>query len=212
MNENNTVLPKNGKGKDYIIGDLHGCFDLLEKALEKVNFDKEKDRLFSVGDVIDRGKDSFKCLRLNHEDWFYQVLGNHEYFLMDYLKGGTEKEVWERYGGKWFFDLSDEEKLECSTIAQSLPYTITVGDTGIVHACVPSADWNDVKELSENDMKTCLWTPAGNGYLFQVDNIGEVYIGHTIFASVRTSKNQNWIDTGAFMYNNLTIKEINKNG
>ena len=29
-------LPKNTKGRDFVVGDIHGCFSLLEKALEKI--------------------------------------------------------------------------------------------------------------------------------------------------------------------------------
>jgi len=50
-------LPTNQAGKDYVIGDLHGCYELLERLLDAVGFDKSKDRLFSVGDLIDRGPD-----------------------------------------------------------------------------------------------------------------------------------------------------------
>ena len=41
-------IPYNNAGHDYVIGDLHGCYDLLEKLLEQVNFDPRCDRLFSV--------------------------------------------------------------------------------------------------------------------------------------------------------------------
>lgn len=65
-------------GRDFIIGDLHGCYDKLMDKLNHVNFDETKDRLFSVGDLIDRGPDSFKCAELIYEPWFHAVQGNHE--------------------------------------------------------------------------------------------------------------------------------------
>jgi len=55
-------LPGIYLGKDYIAGDLHGCFSLLERLMEEVSFDKNHDRFFSVGDLIDRGPESFRCL------------------------------------------------------------------------------------------------------------------------------------------------------
>jgi len=57
-------LPTNTTGKDFVVGDLHGCYDLLESLLGAVSFDKSKDRLFSVGDLIDRGPNSLRCLRI----------------------------------------------------------------------------------------------------------------------------------------------------
>ena len=63
---NNPVikLAYNNNGYDYVIGDLHGCYALLEKLLKQVNFDSRGDRLFSVGDIVDRGESSFECLKL----------------------------------------------------------------------------------------------------------------------------------------------------
>ena len=39
----------NEKGRDFGIGDLHGCIALLEKLLVNINFDESVDRIFSVG-------------------------------------------------------------------------------------------------------------------------------------------------------------------
>ena len=39
----------NLSGRDFVCGDIHGCFDLVESFLNKIGFDKTKDRLFSVG-------------------------------------------------------------------------------------------------------------------------------------------------------------------
>ena len=49
-------FPLNDLGRDFIIGDLHGHWSVLERLLEEVSFDKAKDRLFSVGDLVDRGQ------------------------------------------------------------------------------------------------------------------------------------------------------------
>ena len=77
-------MPPNVDGRDYVIGDIHGCFDELIKLLKHIRFDKEKDRLFSTGDLIHRGPKSEECLKLlsdrnnKGERWFFPVLGNHE--------------------------------------------------------------------------------------------------------------------------------------
>jgi len=85
-------LPPNNIGKDYVVGDLHGCFDLLNRLMEHVNFDESCDRLFSVGDLIDRGPDSLFCLEFLDEPWFYAVKGNHELMMLEpflnYLTSG----------------------------------------------------------------------------------------------------------------------------
>jgi len=41
--------------RDFAVGDIHGAFDALQRAMEAIGFDARKDRLFSVGDLVDRG-------------------------------------------------------------------------------------------------------------------------------------------------------------
>lgn len=80
-------FPTNPSGRDFVVGDLHGCLDLLQAQLERVGFDTGCGRLFSVGDLVDRGPDSMGCLRLLREPWFHAVRGNHEDMLLDYAYG-----------------------------------------------------------------------------------------------------------------------------
>ncbi|WP_409409892.1 metallophosphoesterase (plasmid) [Acidithiobacillus ferriphilus] len=72
---------------DFIVGDLHGCRAMLDTLLAHVGFDGSRDRLFSVGDLVDRGPDSEGCLDLLHEPWFFPVLGNHDAMLMAMIMG-----------------------------------------------------------------------------------------------------------------------------
>lgn len=74
----------NQTGRDFVVGDLHGCRSMLDDLLAKVSFDGTRDRLFSVGDLVDRGPDSQGCLALLLEPWFFAVLGNHEAMLSAY--------------------------------------------------------------------------------------------------------------------------------
>lgn len=79
-------VPANVEGRDFVVGDLHGCFEELLKLLKYVSFDVEKDRLFSTGDLIDRGPRSLDCISLLSKSWFYPVLGNHEDLFLSKLK------------------------------------------------------------------------------------------------------------------------------
>lgn len=80
---------KNNKGRDFVCGDIHGCFDLLEEKLTEVNFNPRQDRLFSVGDIIDRGIDSEKALDYLNKSWFYCIRGNHEQMFLDWCTEDT---------------------------------------------------------------------------------------------------------------------------
>lgn len=75
-------LPANVEGRDFVIGDLHGCYDEVLKLLGAVDFDTNKDRLISTGDLMDRGPKSIECVDLLNYDWFHCVRGNHEEILL----------------------------------------------------------------------------------------------------------------------------------
>lgn len=80
------TIPANYEGRDFLIGDLHGCYDELMKLLNYVKFDSQFDRLFATGDLIDRGPKSRECLELLSKPWFFSVLGNHEDLLITKIK------------------------------------------------------------------------------------------------------------------------------
>ena len=79
-------MPINKEGRDFIVGDLHGCFNELSKLMDYIGFDPIKDRLFSTGDLIDRGPNSLECLSLLKKKWFYPILGNHEELFLSRYK------------------------------------------------------------------------------------------------------------------------------
>jgi serine/threonine protein phosphatase 1 len=57
---------------------LHGKYNELINALAQIGFNFGDDRLFSVGDLVDKGKDSKKVVDLLQKDWFHAIRGNHE--------------------------------------------------------------------------------------------------------------------------------------
>lgn len=75
--------PHNDEGRTFVVGDLHGCFNQLMNLLQRVNFDKEKDILYGVGDLGDRGPQPKECFGLLNESWFRAVSGNHEEIFID---------------------------------------------------------------------------------------------------------------------------------
>jgi len=69
---------------DYIIGDVQGCYDTLQELLKKIEFNEDRDRLFFLGDVVNRGNKSLETLRFIYslKENVNIVLGNHDFHLL----------------------------------------------------------------------------------------------------------------------------------
>lgn len=164
------TLPKNVNGRDFIAGDLHGCYKDLMALLEHVNFNIEADRLFLVGDLVDRGPHSMECLRLLKAPYVYAVKGNHEDMMVDAIStnhntraGHEARQVYLWNGGKWAFgefalqgqyaaSIDPQELKALAKVAEDLPHVITVEDSfSVMHAEPPM--FKDRKEDLEDYTK-----------------------------------------------------------
>lgn len=83
-----------------VLGDVHGAYRALVQVLERAQVDRENDRVIFVGDVADGWPETPRCidelLRLKE---FVGILGNHDYWLLRYLKNGIMSPDWLRCGG-----------------------------------------------------------------------------------------------------------------
>ncbi|MGT2753787.1 metallophosphoesterase family protein [Streptococcus ovis] len=77
----------------FVVGDVHGKFGLLRDLLRK--WDKERQQLIFIGDLIDRGEDSKSCLelvtQLVREEGAVCLTGNHEWMFLRYLDDPVER-------------------------------------------------------------------------------------------------------------------------
>lgn len=90
--------------RTIIIGDIHGCSGALRLLLAKIMPDENADRLILLGDLFDRGPDSWSVFQMVREladrfgDRFVLLRGNHDDYLLTPKLSISMRLVWERVG------------------------------------------------------------------------------------------------------------------
>lgn len=71
----------------YIIGDVHGCLDSLQRLLAEIEFDAGSDRVLLTGDLVNGGPESAGVVRWARRHQAGVVLGNHDLHLLAVAAG-----------------------------------------------------------------------------------------------------------------------------
>lgn len=224
---------KNTQGRDFCVGDIHGNFTKLQKALDSIGFDPASDRLFSVGDLVDRGPESLDVdTWLLRKPWFHAVRGNHEQMTIDSYQNGRQSDQCGMHfinGGSWFYGIGEVDQGCYSSILADLPLVIEVetdnGLIGIVHADVPRCSWPElIKALdgpaaeAEHTAAMLQWSRRriGDEDRSGVEGVRAVICGHTplrvpvVLGNVFHIDTAGWTDGGYFTIldlNSLTLPQ-----
>ncbi|MGA2550133.1 MAG: symmetrical bis(5'-nucleosyl)-tetraphosphatase [Burkholderiaceae bacterium] len=147
----------------YALGDLQGCADALDRMLDALRFDVQEDRLWFVGDLVNRGPESLRTLRTVKalKEAAVVVLGNHDLHLLALAAGAKRPHSADTLGE--ILDAPDAADLIDWLRRRPLAHLEVVGDEPIlmVHAgLLPS--WS-VKEGCEraHEVEVVL---AGSGW------------------------------------------------
>jgi serine/threonine protein phosphatase 1 len=189
-----------------IIGDVHGHYNGLMALLEAIAPGSD-DRVYFLGDLIDRGPQSAQVVDFVLHSPYQCLLGNHELMLLDVLSGRASNQVRQA----WLYSGGYETLTSYQTVSiphdhidwmQSLPTYLDLGDVWLAHAGV------DPKlTLAEQTADQLCWVRHefhGTKQPYFPDKL--IIVGHTITFTLpgvkpgKLAQGQGWIDidTGAY--------------
>ena len=226
--------PAGPKGhRAYVVGDVHGRLDLLERMLTMVEADfaqrpVRRATLMFVGDLIDRGADSagvVERLRTYRHPGINTVfiLGNHEEVLLRVVDGESGLiDKWRWFGGKEcmqsygadpaeFARLSESEALEQvrALVPQAhVDFLMSFGDScRFGDYLIVHAGIRPGVEFERQSQEDLRW--IREPFLDHAGDHGFVVVhGHTIVPDVVEAHNRIAIDTGAYRSGRLTALVI----
>jgi serine/threonine protein phosphatase 1 len=201
--------------KTFVVGDIHGCVQMLRRLLDEIPWRPGEGRLAFVGDYIDRGPDSkgvVDCILdlMQMDPEIICILGNHEAMLMDYL-AGIDRDLYLANRGMTTLRnyLAAKPKGRASLVPpehmafyRSLKPFVELPGYYVVHA-----GFRPGIEIGRQSVEDMIWIrePFISS---DVDFGKKVIFGHTHFLHPFIMKNKIGIDTGAVYGNRLTCIEL----
>ena len=131
---------------DYAIGDIQGCYEPLMRLLDHLDFNEKADRLWLVGDLVNRGPESLAVLRFLHQLPLAPMitLGNHDLHLLQRIFVPDLAYPGQHKAEEWLNDvLAAEDVLELGNWLrqQSILVHDPVLNVVMTHAGIPPV-WN----------------------------------------------------------------------
>lgn len=220
----------------YVIGDVHGCFDQLERLLSQVEAELRerpaaRTSIVFLGDLIDRGPASSRVLeRLRtyspSRASAHFIMGNHEEVMLRVLSGEADLlPSWLRFGGaetlrSYGIDPSELRGLPPDELVRQLNDAVPAAHIQFLETFADSITFGtylfvhagirpgvDLAEQSQSDLRWIREPFLGDS----TDHGFVVVHGHTITNEVEVTPNRIGIDTGAFRTGTLTALAIEGN-
>lgn len=225
------IKPRHPDGRVFVVGDIHGDYELFMEKLVLVGFDFDKDLVVAVGDLVDRKDKNIQCVGLLDKPWFVSVLGNHEDFCMLGFMSDRMAHLHRdpRNGGAWFYKLTLEERSEVVRKFLQMPLAIEIDYKGkrygFTHADIPITNWDELKLVddpntefldTERTIKDYLiWSRVGYD---TPDSESEPIVGvHALFHGhcptrgvIEKRANEIYVDFGACFGYDLCLVELDK--
>ena len=186
-----------GYSRVLAVGDVHGMYEKLIKLMDKIHFNLEEDLLIFLGDYIDRGSDSGKCLRYVYDlqqaypDSVVCLMGNHEVMMSSYFmqKSSSYHNLIVDYADSWLEnggfttmtqlnELDTETKEKLIAWASNLPVQFRYQEFFFCHAGVDP----DVPLAVQNEFDM-LW--RRQQWWEQYKGEETIVVGHTPIQKVK---------------------------
>ena len=206
-------------GADFVVGDIHGCFGTLKSAMKVLGFDPQRDRLFAVGDLVNRGPASHEAI-----DWLERpsrilcaARGNHDALTLKRLL--YRRRAAGEATRDWLDRVPMKETMRWTAALRRMPFAITIGTrhgaVGVVHAAPARDTWKHtiralVSGNSEAMKIAMLGRDAANSGPETIPDLRLLIHGHWPIPEPRQRGNHWNIDTGAGIgsMNRLTLARI----
>ncbi|MDW7691971.1 metallophosphoesterase family protein [Flammeovirgaceae bacterium SG7u.111] len=145
-----------GKGRRFVVPDVHGCRDSLLMLIHNLKL-KAEDQLFFLGDYVDRGPDSAGVidliLKMKNEGFqVFPLRGNHEQMLLNTISFSHGVEAGSNSELEEYLDENGKFKKEYLNFLNSLPYYFELEDFFLVHA-----GFNTMDDQPFTDYESMIW-------------------------------------------------------
>ena len=210
-----------------IVGDIHGCYNTLKNLVLKIKEKYPSIQIYSVGDLVDRGKFSFEVIEYIKLEKIIFTAGNHDYMFYYFVNHPLSQ-----MGSSWLYNgyentiASYENRFE--KIAEHLdliinaPLFLNLKDCFISHAGISKSyssklpknfkeNLDIIKEIISKDVESpegILWTRN------ELLDLGKLQVvGHTRREEVEYKKSNNsvYIDTSVYTGNKLSAIVVDQN-
>jgi bis(5'-nucleosyl)-tetraphosphatase (symmetrical) len=147
---------------NYAIGDVQGCFGELQLLLEKIAFNPALDRLYFVGDIVNRGPKSLETLRFikNLGDSAVTVLGNHDLHLLAVACGASKTKRRDTFGDI----LAAPDREELLDWLRTRPLLHSGDKFYLIHAGLPPQWDMDTATRCAQEVEAVLREKNGGGF------------------------------------------------
>ncbi len=207
--------------RTFVLGDIHGNYKGLMQLFKKSSFDYVNDELFFLGDICDgRGNQSYECMvELLKINKLYPCIGNHDIWLINWIKHNKIPNGWIEMGGEKTID-NFYQHCDYIDVIKNYFYRSKYWffDKGRFFC---HGGFNPKKEIVKQSNKSFAFNRTFFDSLKHLnkpieiklnrENITEIYIGHSVTKTKKPEiiRNVFCLDTGSGWDGKLTLMDCN---